>query len=90
LKGLIRFAPIWPRYIREFLLSSVDDGISYVEARINFLYKFMVGADGQENVPHRQWLIDFDTVIKGVKEELKQQGRENEFFGARVAGSRGV
>ncbi|EIN07184.1 adenosine deaminase, partial [Punctularia strigosozonata HHB-11173 SS5] len=82
--GLIRFAPVWPRYIREFLLSSVDDGISYVEARINFVYKFMVGADGQENIPHRQWLVDFEKVLSDVKDELKQQGREDEFFGARI------
>ncbi|KAG6881771.1 hypothetical protein C0992_000234 [Termitomyces sp. T32_za158] len=37
--GLIRFAPIFPDYVREFLKSSIEDGISYVEARINFLFK---------------------------------------------------
>ncbi|KII89146.1 hypothetical protein PLICRDRAFT_175374 [Plicaturopsis crispa FD-325 SS-3] len=82
--GLIRFQPIWRAYIREFFLSSIEDGISYVEARINFLYKFMYGVDGQENVPHREWLIMFDEVLKEVKEEMKQQGREDEFIGARI------
>lgn len=33
--------PIWEQYIKEFLLSSIDDGISYVEARINFLAKYV-------------------------------------------------
>lgn len=36
---LIRYKPIWRKYIYEFLSSSVDDGISYIEARINFHYK---------------------------------------------------
>lgn len=40
-KGLIRFAPIFSEYIREFLLSSIEDGISYIEARVNFLYKYL-------------------------------------------------
>jgi hypothetical protein len=39
-QGLIRFAPIWPEYIREFLVTSIDDGISYAEVRINFLFKY--------------------------------------------------
>ncbi|KAG5654130.1 hypothetical protein H0H81_007182 [Sphagnurus paluster] len=38
--GLIRFAPIFPEYIREFFNSSIQDGISYIEARINFLYEY--------------------------------------------------
>ena len=39
MQGLIGFAPIFPEYIREFFMSSIADGISYVEARINFLHK---------------------------------------------------
>ncbi|GLB42927.1 putative adenosine [Lyophyllum shimeji] len=82
--GLIRFAPIFPEYVREFLKSSIDDGISYIEARVNFLYKYMVGADGQENVPHREWLLMFDRVLSEVKAEMKEQGREPEFIGAKI------
>ncbi|RDB21042.1 Adenosine deaminase CECR1-A [Hypsizygus marmoreus] len=82
--GLIRFAPIFPEYIREFFKTSIEDGISYIEARINFLYKHMVGIDGQENIPHRDWLLMFDDVLKEVKAEMKAQGREDEFIGARI------
>ena len=39
LQGLIRFVPVWTDYIREFLLSSIEDGISYVEPRILFWSK---------------------------------------------------
>ncbi|KDQ60895.1 hypothetical protein JAAARDRAFT_67324 [Jaapia argillacea MUCL 33604] len=82
--NLIRFYPIWYPYIKEFFLSSVEDGISYIEARINFLYKFMTGVDGEENIPHREWLLEFDRAIRDVKAELKEQGREDEFIGARI------
>jgi len=41
-------------------------------------YRFMYGADGREDVPHRDWLIMFDRVLKEVKEE-------DDFFGARVS-----
>jgi adenosine deaminase CECR1 len=44
----------------------------------------MYGPDGQNNVPHREWLIIFDRVLLEVKEEMKQHGRADDFFGARV------
>ncbi|KAG6837260.1 hypothetical protein H0H93_012265 [Arthromyces matolae] len=82
--GLINFTPIFSEYIREFLRSSIEDGISYVEARVNFLHKYMIGEDGEENVPHREWLTIFDLILKEVKDEMKMHGRENEFIGARI------
>ncbi len=45
----------------------------------------MYGSDGQDNVPHREWLIVFDRVLKEVKEEMVLQGRTDDFFGARVS-----
>lgn len=44
----------------------------------------MIGADGQENVPHREWLLVYDEVIAGVKRELAAQGRSDEFVGSKV------
>jgi len=82
--GLIRFTPIWAEYIREFFITSIDDGISYVEARINFLFKYMFGEDGRENVPHREWLRMFEKIMNEVKDDMKTQGREDEFVGARI------
>ena len=46
--------------------------------------RFMYGPDGQNNVPHREWLIIFDRVLLEVKEEMKRNGRADDFFGARV------
>ncbi|KAF7360394.1 Adenosine deaminase CECR1-A [Mycena venus] len=82
--GLIYFAPVWRKYLYEFLRSSVEDGISYIEARAMFFMEYMVGEDGMQNVPHREWLLMFDEVQNALKEELKQQARESEFIGARI------
>ncbi|KAJ6597115.1 hypothetical protein DFH09DRAFT_1258787 [Mycena vulgaris] len=82
--GLIRFAPVWRNYIYEFFRASVEDGVSYVEVRVNFYPKYMFGADGNENIPHRDWLQIFDEVQTQFKADLKLQGREDEFIGARI------
>ena len=44
----------------------------------------MFGEDGQENIPHREWLLVYDSVMQEVKDELKLQGREGEFVGSKV------
>ena len=44
--------------------------------------RFMTGADGLENIPHREWLVVFDRILSEVKEYSKQQG--NDFVGAKV------
>ncbi|KAJ3548159.1 hypothetical protein NM688_g5331 [Phlebia brevispora] len=77
---LIYYAPIWREYIREFFYSSIEDGISYVEVRINFHARYMFGEDGEENIPHRDWLREYDRVMSEVKADLKEQGREDEFI----------
>ncbi|KIM48764.1 hypothetical protein M413DRAFT_15077 [Hebeloma cylindrosporum] len=82
--GLIRVEPIFSEYIREFFRSSIRDGISYIEARINFLFKNMYGADGQENIPHREWLVMFDRIMNETKAEMEAQGRPDDFIGARI------
>lgn len=82
--NLIYYFPIFEQYVREFILSSIEDGISYVEARVNFLYKYMTGLDGSENVPHREWLLSIDRVINEVKAELAKQGRQDEFVGVKI------
>jgi adenosine deaminase CECR1 len=45
----------------------------------------MYGADGQENVPHREWLVMFDRVINQVKAEMVELDRPNDFIGAKVS-----
>ncbi|KAI0332618.1 Metallo-dependent hydrolase [Cubamyces sp. BRFM 1775] len=82
--GLIRFVPVWTQYVKEFLLSSIADGISYVEPRIMFWFKHMVGEDGEENVPHRVWFEIYERVLKEVNDGLKEQGREDDSISSKI------
>jgi adenosine deaminase CECR1 len=45
----------------------------------------MHGADGHENLPHREWLVMFERIINEVKAEMVQLGRPNDFIGAKVS-----
>ncbi|KAI0780415.1 Metallo-dependent hydrolase [Trametes elegans] len=83
-RGMTRYSPMFADYVREFLLSSAEDGISYTEVRIPFWYKHMIGSDGKENVPHREWLLTYDRVVAKVREEFAAQGRSEEFVGSKV------
>ncbi|QRV77292.1 AMP deaminase [Ceratobasidium sp. AG-Ba] len=82
--GIIRYEPIMKEYMRQILLSSVEDGICYIELRINFFSKLAVRKDGTEDFAHREWLILFSQAIEEVKQSMKEQGREDEFVGAKI------
>jgi len=83
-ENLTAFMPVWEANLREFIMSSVDDGISYIESRVFFWSKYMIGADGLENVPHREWLIAYENIVDQVKDELKRQGRQDAFVGSKI------
>ncbi|KAJ7582996.1 hypothetical protein C8J56DRAFT_956260 [Mycena floridula] len=96
--GMIRYAPIYAAYVKKLLLSSIDDGISYVEARIAFLcppeghdpsiplraFTNLTNVEGYDVTDNREILLIVERVIQEVKDEMKSQGRENEFIGAKV------
>ncbi|KAI0351486.1 Metallo-dependent hydrolase [Trametes cingulata] len=83
-EGLIFYEPILADYLREFFCSSIEDGISYVEAPMMFHEKYIIGADGEQNVPHSAWLALYDRILEEVKTDMTRQGRENEFVGSKV------
>ncbi|KAH7337223.1 hypothetical protein B0J17DRAFT_666763 [Rhizoctonia solani] len=82
--GMIRYEPIMKRYMRQVMLSSIEDGISYVELRINFFYKLAIREDGSETLEHRDYLLLLGEVVKEVRDKMKAEKRENEFVGAKV------
>ncbi len=45
----------------------------------------MIGPDGQENIPHREWMLAYDRAITEVKEEFAQQGGADEFIGSEMS-----
>ncbi|KAI0340075.1 Metallo-dependent hydrolase [Trametopsis cervina] len=81
---LIHYLPVWRDYVREFFLSSIEDGISYLEVRINFLFRFIYGEDGEENVSHSTMLSEYDRILEEIKRDMRDQGREDEFIGSKI------
>nr|BAN05623.1 adenosine deaminase-like growth factor [Flammulina velutipes] len=82
--GIIHYMPIYTQYIREFILSSIEDGISYVEPRVNFWFKTYVSESGNDDVTHRDFLIAFERIVNEIKAEMAAQGRHDEFVGAKI------
>lgn len=100
-QGLIHYSPFWSAYVKEFLLVSISNRISYIKVRVNFTSKwvfnlicflfvslsrgrFMYGPSGIENVPHREWVTTFIKITEEVIKDIKMQGWEDEFIGAKV------
>lgn len=50
----------------------------------------MFDADGNETVPHREWLLDIGRAIEEMRTILKEQGREEAFIGSKVGESIGI
>lgn len=44
----------------------------------------MFDENGEETIPHREWLIEYDRVMSEVTAELEAQGRGDEFIGSKV------
>ncbi|KAG8933533.1 hypothetical protein FRC02_011644 [Tulasnella sp. 418] len=82
--NLVRYEPVLKAYFRELLLSSIEDGISYIEARVMFFDRQGVRENGNQDLDHREWCQIFSACIEQVKQDMKKQGREDEFVGAKV------
>ncbi|CAE6517359.1 unnamed protein product [Rhizoctonia solani] len=84
-KGLTRYEPIYRRYTDQLLVSQVEDGISYVEIRLGYSpARTVISEDGTRNLTNSEVLDITQAVIDGVKSRLQEQGRGNEFIGARI------
>ncbi|PWZ00468.1 Metallo-dependent hydrolase [Testicularia cyperi] len=68
--GLLGYEPTLRAYAKELVLSHARDGISYTEARINFLDEFMVRADGTHDLSHEEWVRTFTEAVGEAKAEL--------------------
>jgi len=83
-QGLTTFFPLKKKYMKEFLLSSIEDGISFVETRFVFFSKYLIDANGELTVSQEEMLATFGEIIKEVKDEMARQGRPDAFIGARI------
>ena len=44
----------------------------------------MSDVNGDESIPHSEWIRAFKTIVEEVKEEMSKQGRPHAFIGAKV------
>lgn len=58
-------------YKRSFL-HSIQDNISYVEARINFFDETLLDREGKSTVTHAEMLNEFKSALQAVQAELPQ------------------
>ncbi|KDN36304.1 hypothetical protein RSAG8_10926, partial [Rhizoctonia solani AG-8 WAC10335] len=83
-RGIVCYEPVLKRFLRQTILTLIEDGISYAEIRANFSYKSDISADGSETLSHRDYLAVFNDVIQEVKHKMSSEGREDEFIGAKL------
>ncbi|KAN0077187.1 hypothetical protein V8E55_011042 [Tylopilus felleus] len=81
---IIRYMPIQKAYLREFIMSSIADGISYIESRYNFTTDYLVAEDGKTNLPIREMFLLVESLVEEIQVELASQGREDEFVGLKI------
>lgn len=51
---------------------------------IRIFYRTFFGPDGRNTLTHRDMLEIYGSVVQDVKDEMRRQGREDEFVGSRV------
>ncbi|EKM82473.1 hypothetical protein AGABI1DRAFT_124938 [Agaricus bisporus var. burnettii JB137-S8] len=83
--GLSSASSVLHEYFRAFFVASINDGISYVELRIDPVFaKGILGEDGKRYLTQREVVFMFGESIREVKQELKKEGCEDKFLGARL------
>ncbi|KAG2359760.1 Metallo-dependent hydrolase [Suillus spraguei] len=81
---IVRFVPMQKEYLRLFLRSSIDDGISYIEVRTSFFKKYILAEDAKTKLEIRELLLIFQEVTNEIKAEMKAKGREDDFAGLKI------
>ncbi|KAG8708768.1 hypothetical protein FRC08_018717 [Ceratobasidium sp. 394] len=82
-ESIMRHRPIAKAYMRQVMVSSVEDGISYLEIRFGFP-RFGINGDGSKPMEHRDWLIMFGEAVSETKSIMRERGQEDDFVGAKI------
>ncbi|KAG8731679.1 hypothetical protein FRC10_001582 [Ceratobasidium sp. 414] len=81
--SIMRHRPIAKAYMRQVMVSAVEDGISYMEIRFGFP-RFGINEDGSKPMEHRDWLIIFGEAMSETRAIMKERGQEDSFIGAKI------
>ncbi|KAF9246421.1 Metallo-dependent hydrolase [Melanogaster broomeanus] len=64
---IIRYMPIQEAYLRQFIMSSIADGILYIESRYNFIIDYLIAKDGETKLPIRELFVSVHRLFAGLK-----------------------
>ncbi|KAK0542862.1 hypothetical protein OC845_006407 [Tilletia horrida] len=80
--GLLGYEPNLKEHVKQMCRINARDGVRYVETRINFFLPYMVRANGQHDLTHREWVQIYDEAVTEVRQELRAEGID--FWDARI------
>ena len=83
-QGIIMYEPVLVEYLRRLFESCVEDGIQYVEVRMDCTPKGILAADGVSTIDRDHFLAIFKSVRDSYAEQLRAAGRGDLFQGAKV------
>ena len=78
------YSPVLVKYLRRLFESCVEDGIQYVEVRMDCTPKGFLAVDGVSIIDRDHFLAIFKVVRDSYAEELRAAGRGDLFQGAKV------
>ncbi|ELU42781.1 adenosine deaminase [Rhizoctonia solani AG-1 IA] len=89
--GILRYEPIWRKYVDQLLVSQIEDGISYVELRLSLDSTIpVISEDTTRNLTNSEVMNITISTIEEVSKRMRAQGREKEFVGAIYTTGRGI
>ena len=78
------YEPVLVKYLRCLFESCVEDGIQYVEVRMDCTPKGIPAADGVSTIDRDQFMAIFKSVRDSYTEQLRAAGKGDLFQGAKV------
>jgi len=78
------YEPILAKYLRCLFESCAEDGIQYVEVRMDCTPKGILAADGVSTINRDQFIAIFKSVRDDYVEQLRTAGKGGLFQGAKV------
>ena len=78
------YEPVLVKYLRCLFESCVEDGIQYVEVRMDCTPKGIPAADGVSTIDRDHFMAIFKSVRDSYTEELRAAGKGDLFQGAKV------
>lgn len=84
LQGIITYEPVLTKYLRCLFELCAEDGIQYLEVRMDCTPKGILAADGVSTINRDQFIAIFKDVCNTYVQQLRAAGKGDLFRGAKV------